>query len=164
MLREITAYEREKWFDGTYFMIEEGETDVFLSYGDELGEAFDATVSCANKGDYGLSGWFVNAAQVQVLDLYYDQILLYTGEYGGADEPEDLGLPPREVFLAKAKEMNVEELSYFGEPERKDDERRLWDWAMKWREDHMEEFTEKKRIERLEYELKLAKLRSEQNV
>jgi hypothetical protein len=138
MMREPTEYEKEKWYD-EYDRFLEMEEDDFLSYGDELGEAFISVYSCTRMEDYGLSDWFVKAAQIQCLDMYYDQILVYTDEYGGNKEPEDLGLPSEDEFIAKWKELGVKTLAYWDEP-RSDAERKLWDWAMEWREEHYEEW------------------------
>lgn len=151
--RDFTPYEREKWLDnlGRFEFGEDAPSPHFLSYGDELGEAFDAALGCSDLTDYGLSDEFVHAARIQVLDMYYDQILLYTGSYS-QDRPEDLGLPPQEVFANEAKTFGVEGLANFGQ-ERSDDERRLWDWAMQWREEHAEETENKRRADALRAEL-----------
>jgi hypothetical protein len=132
MIRELTPYEREKWLpDGHWFELDE---DDFLTYGDELGEAFMVALQATHMGDYGLSDEFVAHAVVQSLDMYYDQIMLYTGNYGGYHTPEELGLPPKDVFLQQASDMGIAQISYFGSPNRTDKERKLWDWAMEWRD------------------------------
>jgi hypothetical protein len=131
--RELTEYEKKKWFDdyGRFNMHE----NAFLGYGDELGEAFLGALYCTNKADYGLDDWFVLAAQVQVLDMYYDQIHLYTGEYGGPDYPEDYGLPSLGTFIHEYRKRGIESLPslyrFDGSlPKYTDKQRELWDWAM----------------------------------
>jgi len=132
-MRELTPYEKEKWFDEyKRFKMESSDgAPWFLGYGDELGEAFDGALYCTDKESYGLSEEFVLAAQIEVLDMYYYQIHYYTGEYGGYETPETLGLPPVDDFIAKAKELGCEDLRPW--VEFSDNNRRLWDWAMDWR-------------------------------
>lgn len=147
-MRELTEYEKKKWGEKPYeFSMTE---DDFLSYGDELGEAFLAALTCTGMGDYGLSDEFVALAVRECLDMYYYQIHLYTGAYGGYDTPEDVGLPPFAVFREKAIEHGLGQKpvnhldSEFQE---------LFDWAMEWRDEHREETYLRQRKESLQREL-----------
>lgn len=125
-IRDLTPYEKEKWLD-EYGRFEMGE-DRFLCYGDELGEAFQGALYCTDKSDYGLSDWFVQAAQIQVLDMYYDQLHIYTDLYGGYETFESLGLPDKMEFIAKGYELEVTTIPHFGVGY-EDKHRKLWDWA-----------------------------------
>jgi hypothetical protein len=130
-MRELTDYEREKWFDD----IGRFNAPEFLETGCEPDEAYHTVERATEQRDYGLADWFVEAAQVQALDMYYDQVVWYYTE--AYDEPEDHGLPPLQEFEAKAKELGVESMPDYGQSS--DDIRRLWDWAMEWREEHRQE-------------------------
>lgn len=147
-MREQTAYEKQKWTDWY------GNPPTFLFYGDELGEAYETACNVTRMGSYGFSDEFVEAGKIQVLDMYYYQIHIYTGEYGGAyEEPEEQGLPPRELVHEKAKELGVDRISYETE-DFSDSARELWDWCIAWREEHWEETEKRLRRERLEKELR----------
>ena len=142
-MRKLTDYEKDTWT-----LYDLGE-DHFLGRGDELGEAFDALLSVLASADY-LDKETVRAAYVNALDMYYYQIHYYTGEYGGYDEAEDLGLPPLDVF----RDMVVEA---GGDPnavdETKDEYKKAFDVAMEWREEHWQETREQWRIKNLRAEL-----------
>lgn len=134
-VRDITPYEKEKWFDKyNRFGMDEAS---FMMYGDELGEAFDQALAVANNAE--LSDDFVEHATVVCLDMYYDQMLEVYDERSYCDEPEELGLPTLGLFKEKAKELGVTRLSDYSSPDRTDTERNLWDWAIEWRETHKDE-------------------------
>ena len=157
-MREVTDYERHKWFDeyGRFKIYPEFEG--FLQYGDEYGEAFNNAARATHMEDYGLPSEYVKHAEIVVLDMYYYQATwFYQDKY---DEPEDFGLPTREEFLIQAKALGVVRLSY-DDAIRPDNERVLWDWAMKWREDNREENQRKAEIKRHEHQLSV--LRGEED-
>lgn len=156
-MRELTPYEIERWKQDGYF-----EAPEFLSYGDELGEAYDAVVDVTEKSDY-LGKEVVQAAEIEVLNMYYFQLHLYTGAYGGPDQPEDLGLPTRADLIAKSKELSLDSAKMpYEVAEFSDDHRRLWDWAMEWREEHLEETRAAKETAELERRLAQIKQRDDQ--
>lgn len=147
-MRELTEYEKSKWLD-EYNRFDAPE---FIPTGCEPDEAYETVSQCTRMNDYGLSDWFVAAAVVEALDMYYYQIYGYYVEQ--FDDPEDLGLPSLKDFVAKATEMGLsgKRVPYYGE-EISDDYRRLWDWAMEWRDEHEEETRDRLRIRRLREEL-----------
>lgn len=55
-MRELTDYEKSKWFDeyGRFEMDSADGSPHFIGYGDELGEAFDGALYCTDKEGYGL--------------------------------------------------------------------------------------------------------------
>jgi hypothetical protein len=150
-MRELTEYEKEKWLDFGYF-----EAPEFLMNGDELGEAYNALARVVNYSDY-LSEKIVDAAIVEILDMYYYQMHIYTGLYGDVGEPEDFGLPTQEAFELKIIETfrnaGITEEQASGEelidiPESMGDlHKKAWDWAMEWREEHLEETLRQKELE-----------------
>lgn len=146
-MRELTDYEKQKWGEWHRFELSE---DDFLNYGDELGEAFLAALSCVGKRDYGLSDEFVAHAMVQSLDMYYDQLVFfYMDAY---EEPEEYGLPSEELVASKSVELGVnDQLIDYGNTT--DEARQLWDWAMEWRDEHREETYVRQRKEHLQREL-----------
>jgi len=161
MSRELTAYEKDKWFseyNHFYYDSFEGDNryarpnDLFLLRGDEHGEAFDDALAVATNSDY-LPDEFVTYAQTVVLDYYYDQLSWFYID-DASDGPEYVGLPSRELLIEKAKEFGVDEVvDYRRSDIRTDEERKLWDWAMEWRTEHWEETLKQRKIEELESKL-----------
>lgn len=149
-MRELTEYEKKKWFDGHYFEMDASE--VFLGRGDELDRAFNCVLSCTDQADM-TSDEFELAARIQALDMYYYQIHYYTGAYGGYVEPEELnaeyGLPPVDIFWKQAESMDIEEI----DEDINDRERELWDWAMEWRRTNFDRTRAEARIRNLKEEL-----------
>lgn len=150
MIRELTQYEKDKWID--FGML--SDEPLFLTNGDELGETFAHLLETEACGAY-LSDEFVKAIQAEILDMYYYQIHLYTGEYGGDDQPEDLGLPHEDLFMEEARGLGFEDLddvsngAHLGQ----DEARELWDWAVEWCLEHEEETTLARQERRLKAEL-----------
>jgi hypothetical protein len=152
-MREMTEYEKKMWSNWY------SDGPEFITYGDELGEAFDAALACTTMADYGLSDEFVEAAKIQVLDMYYYQVHLYTGDYGGYETAEELGLPPLEDFYAKIKEIifrdnlqvnMIDHLSVYSDS---DTCKEAFDWAMEWRREHIDELRKRYRVKQLRQEL-----------
>jgi hypothetical protein len=150
-MRELTEYEKQKWFDelNRFEMDSEYESPYFLFYGDELGEAFNGALYCTDKADYGLSDEFVAHAQIEVLTMYYNQLIVYAGQYG--DEPEEVGLPPLNVVRAEFPDL-LDEDGWPLEGVSNEACMRAWDWAMEWREEHLEETSRARRLEELKRE------------
>ncbi len=143
-MRAITEYERNKWFDKWNRFEIYPEFEGFLMYGDELGEAFDNVARATHMRDYGLPDAYVEHATIVALDMYYDQLYWYYVE--AQDEIEEVGLPSPELIIEKAKEAGIKKIAYYGEP-RTDEERKLWDWALEWRDEHIEELLDRRRAE-----------------
>jgi hypothetical protein len=143
-MRELTEYEKEKWFDRHHF-----EAPEFLMDGAELGDAYEHVERATHMGSYGLSIEYVQASVVECLDMYYGQLgWIYLD---GQEDPEELGLPSYDVLCDRANELGVPEFH----ESMNDDDRRLWDWAMEWREEHLEETQNRLRAERLRRELRV---------
>lgn len=139
-VRELTQYEQVKWFD-KYNRFEAPE---YISYGNELGETYDSLVRAEENGTY-LPDDLVLTLQIGILDMYYDQLGYYHGAY--SEEPEEVGLPSRALVI-------YQQVFYLNENPNSDiANRRVWDWAMQWREDHLNETSLAQREERLLQEL-----------
>jgi hypothetical protein len=152
-MRELTTYEKEKWYDkwNRFEMDSSDGESYFFSYGNELGEAFDGALYCTDKESYGLEDWFVHAAQVQVLDMYYYQIMYYADAYGGYETVDSLGLPSLSILREQFPGVFEEN----GLPANPDSTawRQAWDWAMDWREEHLDEHEVRLREQQLRAEL-----------
>jgi hypothetical protein len=159
MMRELTEYEKKRWSDWY------SNTPDFLDYGDELGEAYDAALACTRMADYGLSDEFVEAAKIQVLDMYYYQVYHYTGEYGGYKTAEELGLPPVDDFYAKVREImfreghHVNKADHLSVDADSDIVKEAFDWAMEWRDEHLEDHRKNRLI--AQYQKEIEALKSE---
>lgn len=151
-MRELTEYEKQKWFDE----YDRFEAPEFLSYGDEVGEAYDALVNAEDCGTY-LPDELVVALQIGILNMYYYQMAIYPDEYGGYDTVESLGLPPHDLMHKKLLELQCEDWNY---PEPTDKMREAWDWAMNWREVHKQETEDRLLAQRLRKELERLEKRS----
>jgi hypothetical protein len=129
-MRELSNYEKNKWFD------EYGRFNApeYLFYGDELGEAYNAVSEITRMKDYGLSDEFVDYAEIEVLNMYYDQALIYAGQYH--KYPDEFGLPSLEQVLDKFPETFNKD----GWPQDDTNWQQAWDWAMAWREEHIEDW------------------------
>lgn len=148
-MRELTEYEKKKWFDGW----KRFNAPEFLTYGDELGAAYDAIVELEQMGDY-FSDELALALATEALDMYYFQMAIYPDEYGGYESVESLGLPPHDILQAEL-EKRGETLWDYIDPN--DKMRETWDWAVDWREEHQEETYKRLKRERLERELERLK-------
>lgn len=142
-LRELTKYEKKKWFD-KYDRFNPPEA---LNEGTEYTEFMHTLQSLVEMGtSYGMSDEFESAAQIEYLDRYYDLIFhTYSGEW--SLEPEEFGLPPIEDVMqrqSRAIMLGVDKLTAM---------RMALDWAMSWREKHREETFKRKRKEALQKEL-----------
>lgn len=138
----FSKYELKKWFD-EYGRFEAPE---FLAYGDELGEAYDSLVRVEESSTY-LGDALIEAVRREILDIYYYQVHLFDGSYGGYDTAEDFGLPPAELVIDRYKR-------YFERTKDIEESYKLvFDWAMKWRDKHREETETRNNIKRLEEEL-----------
>lgn len=149
-IRELTPYEKAKWCEDGFFKAPE-----FLTYGDELGRLYDSLAELAS--DSMISNGLQQHIRVELLDMYYYQTHLYTGTYGGYDDWTAFGLPPKEEFLARAGKTEEVLMSWGSGSDWTDRVREAWDWAMKWREEHIHEFTERSRIEYHQRELERLK-------
>lgn len=136
-MRELTEYEKEKWFDGGWF-----EAPEYILYGHEVGEAYDALVHAEEQGTY-LSDEVVVALQIEILTMYYYQFVeVYHEKYY---EPEEYGLPSFDSIvnaLGPATQMQA------------------WDWAMEWREEHRQQTEDRLLAQRLRKELERLEKRS----
>jgi hypothetical protein len=140
-VRELTEYEKQKWFDD----IGRFEAPEFVMHGDELGEAYDSLVFAEDHGTY-IDDEIVAAIRIGILDMYYYQMIdLYCQDWG-ADDPEDLGLPSQEAFKMKWDLITPNSRIT-------DEMREIWDWAMDWREEHKDDTYKRLRAERLRQEL-----------
>ena len=150
-MRELTAYEKEKWFDN----IGRFNPPEFLMWGAELGDAYEHVSQATHMKDYGFSEEFVQAAIVETLNIYYGQLeWIYEDEQ---EDPEGLGLPPAELLLGKAAELGYTDRDYLSIFH---SHRKLWDWAMDWREEHLEDTVNQKRALELRKELERIEKRS----
>lgn len=155
-MRNLTPYEKEKWFDD----LGRFEAPEYVSYGDEIGETYDKVEACTRIGDY-VGDEFELAAQIVLLDMYYDQLpLYYVDEH---IEPEEAGLPSRELLEEQARIMgfDISEIPSYGLVTTFLFPMQLWDWCMEWRENNLQYSFKKQRIKNLEHEL--AVLRGEED-
>lgn len=142
-MRELTEYEKKKWFD----KYNRFELPEYLPQNDEWSEMMDWLGALADNSSYGLSDEFQKYVYVEYLDHYYDQIYyIYMGKWAGRT-PEEYGLPSVENVIRRqdrAMELGIDKLTAV---------RMACDWAMKWRHDHYMDHFKKQRKEVLEKEL-----------
>lgn len=158
-MRDFSAYEKQRWFDkyDRFGMGEAGELPEFLGYGDELGEAYDALIHAAEQDTY-ISKETTKALQLEILQMYYYQVHYFTGAYGGyVDDPTELGLPSEELFFEKLQELKGDNSLNLGDEEL-DPSKQAFDWAMDWRQEHIEEWQNRQRA--VELRAALARLES----
>lgn len=129
-MRKLTEYEKQKWFDelGRF------EAPQFLMDGSELGYAYQQLEDTERCGtSYGLSQEVVDVLRVEILQQYYDQYQwIYVEQQ---QDPEEYGLPAYELLPRDLPRMEQ------------------WDWAMDWRDEHLEETSDRIRVEQLRKEL-----------
>lgn len=141
-MRELTTYEKEKWYD----QHNRFEVPEFIMHGDEIGDAYDALES-AEGYDYIFDDEFVEALQVQILDMYYFQMVDWLD--GGMNEEQAAALPSHESFLEKFHELGGDERMFASHEISK----QAWDWAMDWRAEHLDEYELRRREQQLRAEL-----------